>query len=192
MVAHVVDAVRAAGAAPVIAAGGEADPFAALGVPVVPDRVPGAGPLGGLVDALEHLTRSEPGVRSALAVSCDLPGVDTAVLEPLLAAASASFDGPRRLADVVVAVTDRRQPTCAVWHLDAVPDLRERFDAGDRSLHAVLDRLDVVEVAVPPARLVNVNTPSDLAAFVARSPSPDPETPAGRSTERRASTEHHG
>jgi len=52
MALRVADALRAAGADEVVAVGGDATALAALGLTVVPDDHPGAGPLAAIVTAL--------------------------------------------------------------------------------------------------------------------------------------------
>jgi CTP:molybdopterin cytidylyltransferase MocA len=42
------------------------------------------------------------------------------------------------------------------------PYLRAAFEAGLRAVHGAFGRLDVVEVPVDAAALVNVNSPADL------------------------------
>ena len=62
---------------------GEASAYGELGLPAVPDEPAGIGPLGGLRGLLLHASRE--GSRAALALACDLPFLDAAVLEALCA-----------------------------------------------------------------------------------------------------------
>src|SRR5688572_7864759 len=61
MAVRVARALTAAGARRVIAVGGDARALASAGLEVVPDLEPGAGPLGGVVTALDALTRGDAG-----------------------------------------------------------------------------------------------------------------------------------
>ena len=129
----------------------------------VPDAVPGAGPLGGVLAGLE--TAAHPLV-AVLAV--DMPFADAAVLRLL-----ARLLAERRSGEaVVVPLADGRlQPLHAVWARNAAPALRALLATGERSATAAARRLGarVVEPAewAPVARTAvfaaNVNEPADLA-----------------------------
>lgn len=149
---RVLAALDTAGCDPLLVYGGDPDELRVLAAPVVADRYPGEGPVGGVLGALEHLGES---VGRALVVACDLPDIGADVLDPLLAA-------DLEHGHVAVASTDRAEPMCAVWSRRSRPIVRAAFDDGERALHRVLERLDVVDVPVPPAGLRNVNTPDDL------------------------------
>jgi molybdenum cofactor guanylyltransferase len=131
------------------------------GLVEVADAVPDAGPLGGLVAALEASPH-----RLMAAVAVDLPFASPAVLAML---ASSCGD-----ADAAVPRTDRGlQPLHAVYARTAVPALRRALSERRVALHAALADLRVIEV--PPSRwrerdpegrfAVNLNGPEDLAAL---------------------------
>src|SRR5689334_13277077 len=83
LVQHVASAVLAATGSVTLV--GEPQRYLHLGYPVVPDRVPGAGPLGGIASALAATT-----AEWNLVLACDMPEVSVHFLEQLLAAAEAS------------------------------------------------------------------------------------------------------
>lgn len=156
MALRVADALRGANCQEVVLIGGDANELAPLGLPVVPDRHPGAGPLGGVLTALE---RADPHDRVAV-VACDLPGLDAAVIVRLF---DALGDSPDDEFDAAFARTDRRESLCAVWRAAVAPRLRVCFDRGERAVYRSAQELRVVEIDVHPGALRNVNTPGDLA-----------------------------
>ena len=153
---RVIDALRGVGADPVILVGGNADELAPLGAPVIADRYPGEGPVGGVLTGLDHVAGLDS-VDAALILSCDLAGVTADALRPLLDAAAG--DSHSR---VWVAATDRMEPMCALWTVAARGTVRERFAAGERALHRVIAELPHTTVTVEARALRNVNRPEDL------------------------------
>ncbi|HEX8220454.1 MAG TPA: molybdenum cofactor guanylyltransferase [Chloroflexia bacterium] len=68
MIETVVARLREAGMAPDLLVTNTPDAFVFLGLPMLPDEIPGAGPLGGIYTALEHLP-----CERTLVVGCDMP-----------------------------------------------------------------------------------------------------------------------
>ncbi len=153
---RVLDALRGAGAEPLMIVGGDPEELAGLSAPVVDDLTPGEGPVGGVLSALEHL-QTRGGVDGALILACDLVDVSSDVLTSLVRASSSDL---HNLA--WVATTDRVEPTCALWSLSARPIVAERFETGERALHRVLSEVPHRTVAVDLRALRNVNRPEDL------------------------------
>ena len=142
---------RVAAAAGSVAIVGPADRYASLGFEVVPDRLPGAGPLGGIDTALA-LGRA----KWNLVVACDLPAVAPAFLAALLERAQASH------ADCVMPRSDRPEPLCAVYSLSAAIPIRAALSAGIRKVTQALTALSVDWYEVDqPGILTNLNTPHD-------------------------------
>lgn len=143
---------------------GDAALLGDVGLPVVPDRRPGLGPLGGLETALEGSS-----AEVVLLVGGDMPFLERALLERLLAAdASASaacFAGERG-----------PEPLCARYAAALLPRVRARLDAGQLALHALLDEVGALRLPLysPADRLAlaNVNTPDELAAARSRASLP--------------------
>jgi molybdenum cofactor guanylyltransferase len=148
MARRVAGALAAAGCRPVVVVGGDPEELRSLGLPIVPDLHPGAGPLGGVITALDAA-----GVDVVVA-ACDLPDLDTATVLALLDASEPAV--------VAVAVTDRLEPALALWPHGALSALRELFEAGERSLQAAVRSLAHVQVPATMGAMHNVNTPDDL------------------------------
>jgi molybdenum cofactor guanylyltransferase len=149
MAARVATALRAGGCDRVVAVGGDAHALASLGLTTVADEHPGEGPLGGILTALGHGDAA-----TVVVVGCDMPWLTARVVGALVSA----LDGH----DVAVARAERLEPLCAAWRRPPPAVLAASFAVGERAVHRVLQRLDVVEVAVEPAAVSNVNSPSDL------------------------------
>lgn len=125
-----------------------------LGVPVLADRWPGQGPLGGIVTAMEA---SDAEWNLILAV--DMLSVTPEFLAEILAEA-------RRVQTTVVPVhaDGGIEPLCGVYHADAFPRLRHFFAAGGRRVKDALREVDVHLIDAPEPLLVNVNTPAQWEA----------------------------
>lgn len=196
MVARVVAAARAAGAAEVITVGGD-EPgiraaLAGLGGPTarhVPDRHPGEGPLGGLLTALAALAGA--GADAALIVSCDLLAPDAGTMAATVAALARPVD-PLATGDARPAVADDVALTAGGSpgvERAATPDVAVPEAAGRRQwLHAawrhdpdVIARLDQrfgagersIRRAVAQAGLTVVAVPDADPAALADADTPD-------------------
>jgi molybdopterin-guanine dinucleotide biosynthesis protein A len=143
------------------------------GAPVIPDRVAGCGPLGGL-DAALGATRAgardvdPPGPGSApfvLLLGCDLPFVRPRLLEALL-------EAPARHDVVLPTLGGRDEPLCARYATRIFPQVAEALERRQLKLIRMFDHpaLDVERRAVEPGAadgataedLFNLNTPEDL------------------------------
>lgn len=145
--------------------------------PVVADRWPGEGPLGGILTALlrfNHLGPSagsrvtEHGPRSwALILGCDMPFLRKEFLDALRERASRSS-----MQVVVPQSASGLEPLCACWRADALTAVKAAFDVGIRKVTEAMKRLPM-EVLDESAwkrfdtngRLFwNMNTPADFEA----------------------------
>lgn len=155
MARRVADALAAAGAHPVVAVGGDGAALAGVGLEVVPDLAPGAGPLGGIVTALEAAAADV-----VFVASCDL----VAPSAEAVAATVARLAAAPAAAVAVPVVDGRRQWMHAAWRARARAPLRAAFEAGERAVHAACaaGALQVVELAVPDAAVADADTPADL------------------------------
>src|SRR5262245_12250332 len=134
-------------------------PWAPLGIDVAPDRIAGAGPLGGIHAALTAADDCD-------AVVC-VAG-DLAFLEPALLAAlrdrapGAAAVAPRTAAGI--------EPLCARYARALMPDVEARLRAGAFAIHEMLETIAVdwiegSELAAldPDGRcFFNINNPDDL------------------------------
>jgi molybdenum cofactor guanylyltransferase len=156
MVLRTAQALRDAGATWVAVVGGERERLAALGLVVIDDPEPGAGPLAGIVSALE--LAAEPDL--VIVLACDLiapdPGaigttVATLAREPAAAAAVPRLGG-------------NDQWMHAAWRRSlALTPLRAALDQGERSVRAGAAALPLVRPGpIDPAVLRDADTADDL------------------------------
>jgi molybdenum cofactor guanylyltransferase len=144
--------------APTVIAGrdtfsGELD--ALLDCPIVVDRWPGRGPLGGLLSAAHEASATR-----IFALAGDAPLVTADVVNTLLAAWQEGDEA------VVPEHDGRLEPLAALYDREAV--LREAWEClhgDDASMHALLARLRLRSVAYDAHAFANVNTSEDLAAL---------------------------
>ncbi len=136
----------------------------ASGVRVVPDRVPDAGPLGGLYTAL--LDTSAPHL---VLVACDMPFLSLPFLQHLMT----------RVEDTEVAVprtADGYHPLCAVYARTLMPRIADRLARRDLEMAGLIREARRVEIGPdelarfdPEAlMLYNVNTPHDYRQACSR------------------------
>jgi molybdopterin-guanine dinucleotide biosynthesis protein A len=133
--------------------------FADLGLPVFPDRVSGAGALGGILTALESTTADR-----VLVIACDMPFLVEGLLRALVARAE-SGDG------AWVRTPRGPEPLVACYRQQARERIREAIESGRLKAAELGERLTMQELteedisAFGPAErlLVNLNTPEDYA-----------------------------
>lgn len=163
LLAHVLDAVRTQASPIVLNANGDAARFAAFGLPVIADDVPGfAGPLAGILAGLDWMAAQHPVAARVLIVSTDCPFLPADLVARLRAAA----DGG---ADIALAESDGRvHPVIGLWRVSLRHDLRHAVALEDeRKVERFCDRHRTVRANFPSAGgdpFFNINTPADLAA----------------------------
>jgi len=134
-------------------------PWAPLAVEVVPDRIAGAGPMGGIHAALTEADDSD----AVVCVGGDLPFIEPALLAALRdRPAGGGAVAPRTAVGV--------EPLCARYARALLAEIDARLQAGALALHSMLEKLavDWIEGAElgaldPDGRcFFNINTPDDL------------------------------
>lgn len=135
MGAIVIEALRGAGADPVLVVGGSAG--SVLSVPTVQDNRSDLGPLSGLASVLQWAGRGW-----VLVVPCDLPLLRSSHLEPLVAALADSVR-TRTTSTAFVGTRDGEpQPTIGLWPASAGHVLHRAVRSGDRALRKSLDLVE--------------------------------------------------
>lgn len=135
---------------------GDADAYAALGLPALADSPRGVGPIGGLAALLAEA--DSRGASYAYALACDLPYASAELLRRMAR--------ERPEASAAVFRTDGiRQPLFARYEARAALGATQAaIAAGDRSLQSVLSRLDAAELALDESEqdeLRDWDTPED-------------------------------
>lgn len=156
--AHVIGALRGAGVDPVVAVGGRAGDQ--LGLPTVPDRRPGDGPLGGLATALLWARTGW-----VVIVPCDVPLLTAEHVRRLLADGPGDDAGAGRASGrPLVAMADGRPlVSLSVWPAADGRRILRLLDGGERRFRAALDGRDWRGVELPEQALIDVDTPAELA-----------------------------
>ncbi len=134
--------------------------YARFGVPVIADRFPGVGVLGGLHAGLEAATHD-----LVLAVGCDMPFLNPRLLR--------AFVGWAEGADVVVLRRDEQIETLhAVYRRTCLPAMEAAIRAGERRIISFFGLVRVRYVTPEMAAFFdpdlrsfrNVNTPEEWTA----------------------------
>jgi len=127
------------------------DRYAEHSLDAVVDRIPNAGPLGGL-DALAHVCAS----RWLLTLPVDLIGVNECLLPSL---AATGEQGAYAEDD------DGLQPLVALWRVDLLrAAASQALEAGDLAVQSLQTRLGMTRVRFTGVRFGNLNTPAELRA----------------------------
>jgi molybdopterin-guanine dinucleotide biosynthesis protein A len=156
LVARVVDALAAAGAVEVAVVGGDRDAMNALGLRPVPDRWPGAGPLGALVTAL-----GGDGPDPVVVLACDLLAPDSDAIRRVAEALDAAPEADAAIPDV----GGRRQWLHGAWRRRGGGPLESAFVAGERAIHRAVaaSGLSVVSVGgIDDTAVADADTVTDL------------------------------
>jgi len=144
---------------------GPPDRYRELGYTVIPDRVPGCGPLGGVYTAL-----SASHAEWNLMVACDMPLVTPELLDVLFSDAES---GPSivdcvvpELATPVAPEGSRLDPLCAVYHRRCGSAARRALDRKILKMHDFVSTLRLRRHPVAdPALLRNINTPPEWSSL---------------------------
>ncbi len=131
----------------------------------IPDRVQGAGPLGGLDAALAAAHRDP-----VVVLACDMPFVSAAFLRYLVSLAG-------QAEAVVPRTKGRDHPLCAVYARGCQSAIDARLAAGQLSMAGLLEGLrvravrehEVERFGRPEELLANINTPAEFDELAAAS-----------------------
>lgn len=146
---RVIAALRGAGIDPVVAIGGTAGDE--LGLPTVPDRRPGDGPLAGLATALLWARRGR-----VLVVPCDLPLLQA---DDVVRLVVAQPDGP---GPVVATVDGQPRVSLALWPAEDGRRILQLIVSGERRFRAAIDGVRWTGVEVASGALLDADTPEAL------------------------------
>jgi molybdopterin-guanine dinucleotide biosynthesis protein A len=158
ILAHVIERLAPQVGPLALNANGDPERFAAFGLPVLPDGVPGfAGPLAGVLAGLDWAHAE--GAEAIVTAAADTPFFPRDLAARLTAAAGAEG------VPLAMAVTGGdRHPTFGLWPVALRDDLRGALGRGLRKVVAWTEPSGCAraEFADPDA-FFNVNTPDDLA-----------------------------
>lgn len=125
---------------------------------LIPDERPGHGPVGGLLSAL-RIARGRPVFVTTVDMPVVTPDAIRSLAEPEAQAATVR----------IAQVAGEDQPLFGVYGPGVEPIARTIFDAGQRSVMAILDEVDdVTRITMYSSTLFNVNTRSDYDVLIER------------------------
>lgn len=145
----------------VVAQPADGPPWLDLGIEVVADAVPGAGPLAGVAAALAAV----PADGAVVCVAGDLPFLSAALLVALR-------DAPAGALVVAPRAGDRAEPLCARYAARLRPEVQTRLASGRLALHRLIEAADpsiwiegsaLAALDTGSRSFFNVNTAEDLA-----------------------------
>ena len=147
---------------------GPPERYAGFGLPMVADRWPGAGPLGGIATALFQTAETMPGREWNLILGCDLPLLTREWLKYLADRARASCAHA-----IVPRTRGGYEPLCACYRTSAAPALAAAIGRGQLKITDALSALEVEVLDEPhwkrfdsAGRLFwNMNTPAEYEAI---------------------------
>jgi molybdopterin-guanine dinucleotide biosynthesis protein A len=143
-----VDALRGAHIEDVVVMGGSAD----FGGRLIPDAVPGVGPLDALRNAFGATAPAD-----LVVLPCDLPWIEASTVTTLV-----RFAGERPDASVVIGTVEgRRAWPVGLWRRRIEPVLDGALAAGIRSFREAVAMVDVAEIELGPS-ISDADEPCDL------------------------------
>ncbi|MCB0996636.1 MAG: molybdenum cofactor guanylyltransferase [Acidimicrobiales bacterium] len=151
LVALVAAAARRAGAVRVQLLGGDAPALEQLGLEVVPDRLPGHGPLPALAGALG---RAETEI--VFVASCDLVAPDPAAMAAVVGALGHDADAS------IPTIGGRDQYLHAAYRRSLADLLEAAAATGERRLWRALTGIRIVHPDVPASATADVDSPDDV------------------------------
>lgn len=135
----------------------EVDKFSFLGFEVIPDKVPGQGPLMGIASALEASANEINFV-----MACDIPHIELGYIRRMLAEAVDSK------ADIVLPTADdgKYEPLFAIYRKSTLEAIKKVLSSGVRKISDVFDLCTVKYIELENADwLVNLNTLAEYEEF---------------------------
>lgn len=132
------------------------------GARLVPDRLPDAGPLGGLVSAL-HAART-PWV---FVVGCDMPFVVPALVHAMAELASTPLSESTAVEAVLLRSSNGLEYLHAAYAVTCLPLAEKLLAGGERALHRLVEQLHDREI---PSDMVARLDPAGLSVFNANTP----------------------
>jgi len=131
----------------------ETDRYADLGYKCIQDKIPGKGPLVGVMTALEHAETEK-----ALIISCDMPRMSKKVLKELLAI------GERITGSVICQIDGETHPFPGIYSRQNIELLRSLVEKDKLSMKGFIERLPDIEYLKYESGKVdfaNMNTKQD-------------------------------
>lgn len=145
----------------ILNANGDAERFDVSGVPIVADVIDGfAGPLAGILTAMEWTADNAPDYESVASFPTDAPFFPADLVDTMLEA--------RRAAGALLACAasaGRTHPVFGIWPVSLRHELRQALENGERKIDRWTEQYPIVTVEFSGVGIdpfFNANTPEDL------------------------------
>jgi molybdenum cofactor guanylyltransferase len=154
MVKYVIEVLEASQYKVKLISGNEA--YQKFGLPVYKDVIPGKGPMGGLLTALQHAEKEY-----VLLIGCDMPFISKGILERLIENSKAE--------SITVAETNGKiNPLLAIYPRNLLKQIQENIKQGNLKMqdfilenHHQIVPMDSIG-GIDPIHLTNINTKEEL------------------------------
>jgi len=160
MTGRIIAQISEAGIDPIVIIANDPQPYGSCRCLILPDAVPGQGPLGGIATALAHFQASHGAV---LFMPCDLPGIATSHIDALCEAFERGGE------PIVAARTGRSMwhPLCAVVAVGQRRAIEQSaIQPESRRVRDVWRELGAQVVDFSDAKaFFNVNSPDQMAKW---------------------------
>lgn len=126
--------------------------YARFGLPLVPDEIPGCGPIGGIYSALKASKTS-----FLLILGCDMPRISSHTIEKLLSHIG-NYDC------VIPLVASKPEPLCAVYSKKLLNRIACNIKKGEFALYRLIKNSNTffVDFENNLSEFTNINTPDEL------------------------------
>ncbi len=154
LIVHILDQLRS-GFQEIFISANDPDTYARLGVGVIPDEVPGEGPLMGILSGLEASSHD-----CNFVIACDVPVLQYAFIRKMMH----DVEGY----DAVIPMTgkSRYEPLFAVYRKSMIAPMRDVFEGGARKISNVFEkcRINFIDMS-GETWYRNLNTIKEYTAF---------------------------
>jgi molybdenum cofactor guanylyltransferase len=144
---------------------GDPAKFGHLGLPVLPDDIPGSGPASGIYTALRASATDWN-----LILACDMPGISSGVLRDLLRAAELTG----RSCVAATGPYGQPEPLCAAYHRRCLPALGRAIRDKRLKMRDLVKEIGAIWIRVDASAIANVNTPAEWSEFEGGVPQTEP------------------
>ncbi len=153
---HILESLG--GLLPVYLSVDEGKPYLQTGIPLIEDKYPGIGPMGGICSAMQECPED-----ALFIAACDMPFLRKETAEKLI---SAYQESPGKI--TLAWQGGRWHPLFAIWPKSVLPALLEEIRRKEYSFRKLVDTQEVQYVILEEhdRSVVNLNSPQEFAAQV--------------------------
>jgi molybdopterin-guanine dinucleotide biosynthesis protein A len=153
IIEHICDQLRGT-FSQILISSDEVEKLAFLGLKIIPDKMPGQGPLMGIASAL-GVSANELN----LVVACDIPYIDIRFVRKMLAEA--------RAVDMVIPTTgnEKYEPLFAVYRKSAIEAINQVLSSGARKISDAFAHCNVKYIKLKANQFTNLNTMEEYEEF---------------------------